>query len=142
MISTLDNTMQYLTSLDRYFTTGDTSAAALAILFDLGFSVQCDGFTHLRMAIYRKYANPRLRCQDLYNAIVDDHPETITSEQIEQSIRSAINSAWNRTPGGQWELLFPSGNNGRRSRPTNFEFISRIACILELWNSCRETGPK
>ena len=136
MISTIDSTMQYVMSLDRYFSAGDTSAAILAILIDLGFSVQCDGFIHLRLAIGSKYACPQLRCQDIYEAVEKEHIAPTSPAQIEQAIRSAIDAAWATGPQEQWELLFPSGKSEKRKKPANFAFISRIACILELWSSC------
>lgn len=137
MISTIDTTMQYLTSLDRYFSSGDVSAAALIILLDLGFSVQCDGFIYLRLAIGSKYDCPQLRCQDIYEAVERSHIAPTSLAQIEQTIRSAIDAAWTAGPREQWDLLFPAGKDGRSKKPANFAFISRIACILELWSSCR-----
>ena len=141
MISTIDTTMQYVISLDRYFSSCDASAAILAILLDLGFSVQCDGFIYLRLAIGSKYDCPQLRCQDIYEAVLKGYISPTSPAQIEQAIRSAIDAAWATGPREQWELLFPSGKSERRKRPANFAFISRIACILELWNSCHRSNP-
>lgn len=139
MRNTIDNTIQYVTSLTHCFCTGDINAAILAILLDLGFSVQCEGFTHLRLAIERKYICPQYRCQDIYDAVSSAYGGTITQCQIEQAIRSAIDSAWNIGAQEQWDLLFPSKQSSRRKRPSNLEFISRVACILELWASCRRS---
>ena len=136
MRNTIDGTIQYITSLTRCFRAGDINAAILAILLDLGFSVQCEGFTHLRLAIERKYTCPHLRCQDIYEAVSSAYDGTTTPCQIEQAIRSAIDSAWNVGAQEQWDLLFPNKQNSRRKRPSNLEFISRVACILELWTSC------
>lgn len=139
MSNTIDNTIQYVISLTRCFCTGDVNAAILAILLDMGFSVQCDGFTHLRLAIGRKYAYPQCRCQDIYEAVSNAYDGVTTHCQIEQAIRSAIDSAWNTGPQEQWDLVFPAGKNNRRKKPSNYEFISRVACILELWTSCRRS---
>lgn len=137
MISTIDTTMQYLTSLDRYFSSGDVSTAALIILLDLGFSVQCDGFIYLRLAIGIKHGCPQLRCQDIYDAVENSHIAPTSPAQIEQAIRSSIDTAWTGGPRERWDLLFPAGKDGCGKKPSNFAFISRIACILELWSSCR-----
>lgn len=138
MNDTIGNTMRYILSLDRYFTAGDTSSATLAILLDLGFSVHCDGFSHLRLAISRKHACPHLRCQDIYEEVAQKYGCAANAVQIEQAVRSAISSAWSAGPQEQWDLLFPPGKDGRRKKPANFEFIARIACILELWTGCRK----
>ena len=137
MISTIDDTMPYILSLNRYFSAGDTHAATLAILLDLGLSVQCDGFIYLRIAIERKLSEPQLRCQDIYEAVCDEYDCSVTPAQVEQSIRSAIDSAWNCSAWERWDPLFPPEKGERRKRPSNHSFISRIACILELWSCCR-----
>lgn len=137
MTQTLDSTIQYILTLTRCFRQGDIDAAILAILFDLGFSVQCEGFSQLRIAIRYRYEHPHGNCQEVYEAVIRETDPSATDTQIEQTVRSAIGSAWTRGPREQWALLFPAGPNGRRTKPSNFEFISRIACILELWTSCR-----
>lgn len=137
MTHTVDRTIQYIRELTRYFRQGDIDAAILAILFDLGFSAQCEGFSQLRIAIRYRYEHPHSNCHEVYEAVIRGTEPSATETQIEQTIRSAISSARTRGPAEQWELLFPVGKNGRRSKPSNFEFISRIACILELWASAR-----
>lgn len=139
MNNTIDNTIEYVNALTHRFPAGDVNAAILAILLDLGFSVQCDGFSHLRRAISHKYAYPQCRCQDIYEAVSSSYNGSATYYQIEQAIRSAIDSAWNGDRQAQWSRVFPGGETSRRKRPANFEFISRIACILELWASCRKS---
>ena len=140
MTNTVDSTIQYIQAMTRCFRAGDTDAAILAILFDLGFSVQCEGFSQLRIAIRYRYDHPHGNCHEVYEAVIRGTDPSPTEVQIEQTVRSAISSAWSRGPDERWDLLFPSGRNGRRSRPSNFEFISRIACILELWASARKTS--
>ena len=135
MTNTIDKTLQYILELTHYFRAGDTDAAILAVLFDLGFSAQCEGFSQLRIAIRYRYDYPHGNCHEVYEAVIRETDPTATEPQVEQTIRSAISAAWARGPEAQWDLLFPVGKNGRRSRPSNFEFISRIACILELRNS-------
>ena len=137
MTHTVDSTIQYIRELTRYFRQGDIDAAILAVLFDLGFSAQCEGFSQLRIAIRYRYDHPHSNCHEVYEAVIRGTDPSATETQIEQTVRSAISSARTRGPAEQWDLLFPAGRNGRRSRPSNFEFISRIACVLELWASTR-----
>ena len=137
MMNTVDGTIQYILELTRCFFAGDIDAAILAVLFDLGFSAQCEGFSQLRLAIRYRYAHPHGNCHEVYEAVIRGTDPTATEVQIEQTVRSAISSAWSRGPDERWDLLFPTGKNGRRNRPSNFEFISRIACVLELWSSAK-----
>lgn len=137
MTNTVDTTVQYILRLTGCFREGDIDAAILAVLFDLGFSAQCEGFSQLRIAIRHKYIHPHDNCQEVYAAVIRATDPSATQVQVEQTVRSAISSAWSRGPARQWDLLFPAGKNGRRCRPSNFEFIARIACILELWTSAR-----
>jgi hypothetical protein len=140
MTNTVDTTVQYILMLTGCFREGDIDAAILAILFDLGFSTQCEGFSQLRIAIRCRYDRPQSNCHEVYEAVIRGTDPSATEPQIEQTIRSAISSAWSRGPDERWDLLFPAGKNGRRNRPSNFEFISRIACILELWSSARNAS--
>ena len=137
MTNTVDTTVQYILTLTGCFREGDIDAAILAVLFDLGFSVQCEGFSQLRIAIRHKYSHPHDNCQEVYGAVIRATDPSATQAQVEQTVRSAISSARSRGPAEQWDLLFPAGKNGRRSRPSNFEFIARIACALELWSRAR-----
>ena len=137
MTNTVDTTVQYILTLTGCFRDGDIDAAILAVLFDLGFSVQCEGFSQLRIAIRYRYEHPHSNCHEVYEAVLRGTNHSGTEAQIEQTVRSAISSARSRGPAEQWDLLFPAGRNGRRSRPSNFEFIARIACALELWSRAK-----
>ena len=140
MTNTVDTTVQYILTLTGCFREGDIDAAILAVLFDLGFSVQCEGFSQLRIAIRYRYEHPHSNCHEVYEAVIRGTDPSGTEAQIEQTVRSAISSARTRGPAEQWDLLFPAGRNGRRSRPSNFEFIARIACALELWSRARNSS--
>ena len=53
---------------------------------------------------------------------------------VDQAIRRAIKTAWNEQDPEIWNLFFPRIPHC----PSNKEFIARIACIVELWQCCKE----
>lgn len=133
---TMDKTLEYVLFLTRRFDGDDLEAAILVMLLELGLSTQSDGFHYLRAGIMLKYSNPNQRIiKTLYPAIGRIYEPEADHHQVEQAIRSAISSAWDMRDDDIWECFFPV--NCRESRkPSNSEFISKLACILELWHSC------
>ena len=132
----IDKTLQHVLFLTRCFDGKDVEPAILAILLELGFSAQSDGFHYLRTGIMLKYSNPNQRIMKmLYPAIGRCYEPEAGAKQVEQAIRSAINAAWEDGDGDTWECFFPPNGRGAR-KPSNGEFISKIACVLELWHSC------
>ena len=60
--------------------------------------------------------------------------------QVEYGIRTTIIAAWNHRDEDIWVYYIPE-NVRDAQRPSNGEFISQIACILELWRKCnKEAG--
>ena len=133
---TIDKTLNHVLFLTRRFNGNDLESAILAVLLELGLSAQSDGFHYLRTGIMLKYSNPNQRIiKMLYPAIGKCYEPEIGANQIEQAIRSAIGAAWEIRDEDTWECFFPS--RGREAKkPSNGEFICKIACILELWHSC------
>jgi hypothetical protein len=46
---------------------------------------------------------------------------------VERSIRTAIETAWLHRDNDIWRLYFPPGANGEIPRPTNADFVARLA---------------
>lgn len=135
MECTIDKTLKYVLFLTRRFDENDVESAILAILLELGFSTQSDGFYYLRAAILLKYRNQNQRIvKMLYPAVGKGYDPAVGSLQVEQAIRSAISAAWDTRDEEEWGCFFPGHKETKK--PSNGEFISRIACILELWHSC------
>ena len=133
-----DDTLRYVQFLARRFDKHNIKAVILIILFDLGFTLSNDGFEYLRAAIethYSKTASSTIK--EIYPAIShinDGH----SWHYIDQAIRRSIRLAWNGRDGETWELFFPLSNQAKSNCPSNKEFIARISCIIELWQSCEE----
>lgn len=105
---------------------------AAAHMQKLGFSSGLDGYKQLRVGIPMYRRNPRQTVsKDLYPAIAQIYnwhdPRT-----VERSMRSAIQGAWRRRDNGVWATYFPLNDNGEIPCPSNKEFISRLAELLEM----------
>lgn len=96
------------------------------ILLNLGISTKLRGYTYLREAILEMAENPgQSVTKILYPAVgkLCDANKT----QVERSIRSAINKAWDRRDEAMWRLYFPVSSNGEVQHPSNAVFITTIA---------------
>ena len=145
MVHTVNETLRYVISLAEDVSKGDVPAAILTVLIELGFHSHTDGFTYLRSAILIKAQNPGLRLTAVYQEILEISGDASSYGVVEQAILTAITSAWNERNAEVWEYFFSERRMGKRRKPSNKEFISQIACFMELWSShckegCCETG--
>ena len=138
MESAVNEAIRYALMLTRHIRKGDLPAAILIILIELGFCPQSDGFGYLRKSAYQRCQDPDQRFSELYAAVGRMYMPEVGSFQVEQAIRSAIGSAWESGRAETWDVFFPGDREGKRKKPTNGEFISRLACVLELWSSCED----
>ncbi len=100
---------------------------ACEILLELDFATNLDGYRYLQAAIplYAEDPNQRI-CKELYPAVA--HLLGVGDKNnIERSIRSAIEDAWARRNTALWDKYFPPGMVTRPKGPSNKLFISRIA---------------
>lgn len=138
MERTIDDTMAYVLVLTRHVHKGDIPAAILAVLADLEFQVHLDGFIHLRKSIFFKTVAPDMHLAAIYLEIIRICNNEFGSTQIDQAIRNSIAGAWKDRNRGKWGYFFTEKNDVPR-KPSNYEFIARIACFMELWCSwCKE----
>lgn len=135
MERTIDDTLEYVELLTRHVWKGDAPAAILALLSELGFQAHMDGFGHLRKAILLRCQNPDMRLTAIYLEIVQMSGSQIGSTQVDQAIRSSLETAWKNRNKEKWDYFFSEQKMGKKKRPTNYEFIAEMACIMELWLS-------
>ena len=96
------------------------------ILLELGFSTKLQGYGYLREAILEMTENPgQSVTKILYPAV--GKICAATSIQVERSIRSAINKAWDQRNEALWRLYFPVSADGTVQHPSNAVFIATIA---------------
>lgn len=96
------------------------------ILLTLGISTKLRGYAYLREAILEVVNRPgQSVTKELYPAVGKMCDATKT--QVERSIRSAIEKAWEHRDEALWRLYFQPASGEVPERPTNAVFITRIA---------------
>ena len=101
------------------------------VLLTLGISTKLRGYAYLREAILEMMSSPgQSVTKVLYPAVgkICDASNT----QVERSIRSAIQKAWDRRDEAVWRQHFQVSPAEPITRPTNAEFISRIADRISM----------
>ena len=108
----------------------DHQSKTVELLLKFGIPSERDGFTQLRAGIplFAQDTAQRLS-KELYPAIAKLCGYG-SGLQVERSIRSAIEAAWNMRKGEIWESNFPPDADGVYTCPSNKVFISRIAFLL------------
>ena len=97
------------------------------LLLSLTFSTKHNGFSYLREAILLMSKDPAQSVTKvLYPAVA--HTFGCQKENVERSIRTAMDYAWERGNHELWCKYFPDSGQ----RPTNAVFISRITEALLL----------
>lgn len=132
-----DETLKYVLLFSRIFDKQDVQSVMLVILLDLGFHPGNDGFRYLQSAVelWRAESMPSLS-KDIYPAISRRFHAGEGWKHVEQAIRRAITAAWNERDAKTWSIFFPE----HVGCPTNKDFIARLACIIELWQNCKEVS--
>ena len=97
------------------------------LLLSLGISTKHDGFSYLRESIALMAKDPTQSVTKLL------YPEVARifgchKENVERSIRTALDRAWEKRDPDKWEHYFP----GAGHRPSNAVFISRMTEALLL----------
>lgn len=120
------------------------------ILLALGISTKLRGYAYLREAILETVNRPgQSVTKELYPAVGKICGATKT--QVERSIRSAINKAWDHRDETLWRRLFQPAPGEPLERPTNAVFITCIADrvsmdaglqLLDMYKLQEETDQK
>ena len=132
MESTVDTALEYLLFATRRFYRVELSCLIRGILIDLGFTPGSDGFEYLREAIELRIKDQSLRLAAVYQCISDTHKGAVGYFQIDQAIRAQMQSAWQKSRKDKWIIYFPDLNCEGGKRPSNFHFISYMACYISL----------
>ncbi len=111
------------------FSSPDPITMVSNMLLYLGVPTKLKGYGYLREAILLFRQNPaQTITKELYVQVARKCNATVT--QVERSIRTAIEVAWQRQNSGAWQQYFsPELGNGA-TRPTNGAVISRLADYL------------
>ena len=105
-----------------------------SLLLYLGIATNRKGYTYLREAIALYRRDPaQSMTKELYPAVGECcNADAI---QVERAIRSAIEKAWLNREEQTWQRYFMPDRKGQIHKPTNSEFISRLADALLMQNA-------
>lgn len=109
----------------------DEGQKLTAVLMELGLNPKHNGYRYLCEAIaqYRKNSN-QLLTKELYTAV--GRKFGVSAQQVERSIRTAIEWAWLRRDERIWHRWFPAGMLSATKHPTNGELICALSQLLQL----------
>lgn len=137
MESTIDKTLRHIIFLSRHLKRWDLRGAIIVVLMELGVPTKCVGFELLKHCIFLQNKDgTRALTNDIYLETTLQYKQN-SEKQVEQAVRDAIKAAWKYGSREAWEWYFSYDGRPLTNKPTNSEFISRIAYILELWQECK-----
>lgn len=112
------------------FASPDSRTQVSNMLLNLRFSTKLRGYGYLREAVLLMSKNAgQSITKELYPAVAGRCG--VTSVQVERSIRSAVQHAWQHRDGAPWQYYFPA-ENGCFERPSNGALITCLADRLLL----------
>ena len=96
------------------------------LLLTLGVATNLRGYSYLRDAILAELREPG---QQMTKSLYPDvgKPYGANGIQVERSIRTAIEKAWNRRDDALWRQYFPGEYRADASKPSNAVFICTLA---------------
>lgn len=141
MANMFEETLSHAQFLARH-TNGDLQSMTVMVLFELGIPTKRIGFEYLTKAVVVCHNEPtQTITKGIYPNVGRNYDPIVGKHQVEQTIRSAISAAWEDRDENVWRLYFAPDRNGNLKKPSNFEFISRIARFLDLClGCCKEVG--
>lgn len=143
MESTIERTLKHIKFLVRHIGPFKLRGAIIVVLMELRIPTKCEGYEFLTKAIELKRKDPtRVLAKDIYLEIALHYRQS-SEDVVEQAIRDVIKMAWQQGSREAWDWYFSYGGRPVSKRPTNSEFISRVAYILEIWQECdRSRGER
>ena len=112
------------TELERYIT---------EVMLDIGVPAHLRGYYYLRAAILMTGRDIEVvtSVTKLMYPVIARHFKT-TDQKVERAIRNAIEGAWEGGNTQTFEKLFGDSIQDGKTRPTNSEYIARIADKIRL----------
>lgn len=139
MVSTIERTLGHIQLLARHLDPYNINGGIVVILMELGIPTKRAGFEFLKKAIELQYEDPtRALSKDMYLEVCSCYNQ-YSEWAIEVAIRKVIKTAWTNGSQQAWDWYFSYDGQPITNKPTNSEFISRIAYILEIWQECKIT---
>ena len=105
-----------------------TESVVAAEMYELGVPTNLAGFEQARLGIMMLAQNPgQSVTKVLYPAIADESSQKTSASSVERNIRTAINVAWSHLDEEVWVRYFPVTPDGQIPKPTNTQFLTRLA---------------
>lgn len=109
----------------------DPHSAVSSILLALNMPTHKKGFRYSRLGVMMLAEDPGLQVtKEVYPFIAKEFGTSKTA--VEKAIRSAIDSAWSSRNNDLWRQYFTPAPNGLVPRPSNTQFLSRLADVLNM----------
>lgn len=134
----LIRSLEYMTLLVEGLGEDQEGQIVSALLLALKLPARKDGYAHLVHAVelYRKDPTQGI-VKELYPAVAARSAKKVTWRAVERSIREIIDQAWRDCDEETWKLFFPTPGD-LWARPSNGDFIARLARIVNIWLGIRE----
>ena len=127
----LNEALGHLKYLARHFCEYDEAYIIKIILLEVGMPSKSRGSDYAADAILLYYQQSmRFMTKEIYPAVAKKRGIYVRSTQVEGAIRKAIENAYLHRD-QVWSCYFPE-----EEKPTNAEFIARMATMLEFWSGC------
>ncbi len=105
-----------------------TESVVTTKMYDLGIPTNLAGFEQARLGIVMLAQNPgQSVTKVLYPAIAAMSSQKTSAGSVERNIRTAIYAAWSRHNEQVWGKYFPATSDGYIPKPTNTQFLTRLA---------------
>lgn len=139
MDSTICATIEHVKFLAKHLEKTNLRGTAIVFLMELRAPTKSIGFEFLVQAILLQHKDPtRSLNSDIYLEVMR-HNKQSSEEQVQQAIRDTIKAAWDKGSRKAWNWYFSYDDEPISRRPSNSDVISRLAYILDLWEShCEE----
>ena len=127
----LTEAMEHLKLLARNFHDYDDEYIMQLLLVEIGIPAGRKGYDYTVDAILLYYqTEKRYLTKEIYPAISKKNGIYVRPVQVEGGIRKVVESAYKHRD-LVWNCYFPE-----EKKPTNTEFIARMALILKMWHDC------
>ena len=101
-------------------------ATVSSMLMELNIPSKRRGFTYLEKSIRQYLKQPgQALTKSIYPDVAQAH--FTQPEAVERAIRQVVHESWAKRNDKVWRMYFSPGREGIIPRPTNAEFISRLA---------------
>lgn len=112
-------------------TAPDPDSVLTGMLLALSVPSHRKGFRYCRMGIRMCAQDPTLQVtKEVYPAVAKEFGTSKLA--VEKAIRAVIEAAWEHRNDSLWRQYFPPAPNGQIPRPTNTQFLFRLADAAEV----------